>query len=44
MAATTMSVRPRLKQRYDTVLRTQLLEELGLGNIMDCLLYTSRCV
>src|SRR5271167_2428479 len=35
MAATTTSVRPRLKQRYDTVLRAALLEELGLGNIME---------
>jgi large subunit ribosomal protein L5 len=33
MAAT--SVRPRLKERYDSVLRAQLREELGLVNIME---------
>src|SRR3954454_4503023 len=28
-------VRPRLKQKYDTELRAQLKESLGLGNIME---------
>jgi large subunit ribosomal protein L5 len=27
--------RPRLKERFDTVVRAQLKEELGLGNIME---------
>jgi len=27
--------RPRLKERYDTQIRAQLKEELGLGNIME---------
>ena len=32
MAETT--TRPRLKTRYDEVVRPQLLEELGVGNVM----------
>jgi large subunit ribosomal protein L5 len=33
-APATPSARPRLKVRYDTVLRTQLQERLGMANIM----------
>jgi large subunit ribosomal protein L5 len=35
MAATETRERPRLKQRYDAELRTQLKDQLGLGNIME---------
>jgi len=34
-AATTARERPRLRQRYDSELRAQLKETLGLGNIME---------
>jgi large subunit ribosomal protein L5 len=34
-AATTERERPRLRQKYDSELRTQLKESLGLGNIME---------
>jgi len=33
--ATATSERPRLKQRYDSEIRTQLKDSLGLGNIME---------
>jgi len=33
--ATVTTTRPRLKQRYDTTVRAQLQEELGLGNVME---------
>ena len=33
--ATSTKERPRLKQRYDAEIRTQLKETLGLGNIME---------
>jgi len=33
--ATTAPAIPRLKERYNTVIRAQLQEELGLGNIME---------
>ena len=33
--ATATTERPRLKQRYDSELRVQLKETLGLGNIME---------
>ena len=33
--ATATTTRPRLKQRYDTTVRGQLQEELGLGNVME---------
>jgi large subunit ribosomal protein L5 len=33
--ATATRTRPRLKKRYDEVVRPQLLESLGLGNIMQ---------
>lgn len=33
--ATTTTERPRLKTRYDSVLRGQLKDSLGLGNIME---------
>jgi large subunit ribosomal protein L5 len=35
MPATETRERPRLKQRYDAELRTQLKDQLGLGNIMQ---------
>ena len=34
-ATTTSTARPRLKTKYDSELRTQLKESLGLGNIME---------
>ena len=34
-ASTSAPVRPRLKERYLTELRATLLEELGLGNVME---------
>ena len=33
--ATSTTERPRLKQRYDSEIRSQLKETLGLGNIME---------
>jgi large subunit ribosomal protein L5 len=33
--ATTTKERPRLKTRYDTEIRAQLKESLGLGNVME---------
>jgi large subunit ribosomal protein L5 len=33
--ATATTTRPRLKQRYDTTVRGQLQEELGLSNVME---------
>jgi large subunit ribosomal protein L5 len=33
--ATTTAYRPRLKERYDSQLRAELKESLGLGNIME---------
>ena len=33
--ATTLEASPRLKQRYETELKAQLKESLGLGNIME---------
>jgi len=35
MAETATRARPRLKTRYDTTLRAELKETLGLGNIME---------
>ncbi len=35
MATTTTAYRPRLKERYDSQLRAELKESLGLGNIME---------
>jgi large subunit ribosomal protein L5 len=35
MAETATRTRPRLKERYDSVIRAQLKEGLGLGNIME---------
>ncbi|MGI8984932.1 MAG: 50S ribosomal protein L5 [Acidimicrobiales bacterium] len=35
MAATATTERPRLKTRYDSELRNQLKDSLGLGNIME---------
>ncbi|MGA2519293.1 MAG: 50S ribosomal protein L5 [Acidimicrobiales bacterium] len=35
MTVAATPVRPRLKQRYDTELRAQLQQELGLANIME---------
>ena len=35
MSTTDTRARPRLKERYDTVLRAQLKDELGLRNIME---------
>ena len=35
MADTTTTERPRLKTKYDSELRNQLKESLGLGNIME---------
>jgi large subunit ribosomal protein L5 len=34
-ATQTETTRPRLKQRYDTELRAQLKETLGVGNVME---------
>jgi len=35
MATTATRVRPRLKERYDTAVRAELRESLGLSNIME---------
>jgi large subunit ribosomal protein L5 len=35
MATANVATRPRLKQRYDSEIRAQLKESLGLGNIME---------
>ncbi|HUP69452.1 MAG TPA: 50S ribosomal protein L5 [Acidimicrobiales bacterium] len=35
MAAATTTERPRLKQRYDSEIRAELQERLGLGNTME---------
>ena len=35
MATATTGYRPRLKERYEAQLRTELKESLGLGNIME---------
>ncbi len=35
MSTTTTTTRPRLKERYDREVRAQLLEQLGLDNIMQ---------
>ena len=32
---TTTTTRPRLRERYDTEIRKQLQEQLGLGNVME---------
>jgi len=35
MASTSAAERPRLKQRYDSQVRAELKETLGLSNIME---------
>jgi large subunit ribosomal protein L5 len=35
MTVTPERTRPRLKERYDSTLRAQLQQELGLGNVME---------